>query len=88
MSMFYGVSRLGAARKHAWILLEGLRAVLNKSSSIRTFLLNPLTVQFFAPEWITARLGFAVKPGSRIYRSSRRARLGGMPVDLRKCRAR
>ena len=48
MSMFYGVSRLGTVRKHARIFLEGLKAVLNKSSSIRTFLLNPLTVQFFA----------------------------------------
>ena len=48
MSMFYGVSRLGAVRKHAWILLEGLLAVLNKSCSTKTFLLNPFTVQFFA----------------------------------------
>jgi hypothetical protein len=48
MSTFYGFSRLVAARKHAWILLEGLKAVLNKSASIGTPLLNPLTVQFFA----------------------------------------
>src|SRR6266404_538286 len=42
----------------------------------------------FRLEWITASPGFGVKIGNRIYRSSRRARLGGMPVDLRKCRAR
>ena len=42
----------------------------------------------FRSEWLTACPGFGVKPDNRIYRSSRRARLGGMPVDLRKCRAR
>ncbi len=48
MSMFYGVSRLVTVRKHACMLLEGLRTVLNKSSSTKTFLLNPLIVRFFA----------------------------------------
>src|SRR6266478_5824684 len=46
--MFYGVSRLGTVRKHACMLLEGLRAVLNESASIGISLLNPLTVQYLA----------------------------------------
>jgi len=43
--MFYDVSGLDSVREHARILLEGLRAVLNESTAIGTFLLIPLTVQ-------------------------------------------
>jgi hypothetical protein len=46
--MFYDVSGLDSVREHARILLEGLRAVLNESTAIGTFLLIPLTVQTFA----------------------------------------
>jgi len=86
--MFYGVSRLGTVRKHECMLLEGLRAVLNESAPIGMSLLNPFDSSVFRSEWITACPGFGVRAGNRIYRSSRRARLGGMPVDLRKCRER
>jgi hypothetical protein len=46
--MFDDVSGLDSVREHARILLEGLRAVLNESTAIGTFLLIPLTVQTFA----------------------------------------
>jgi hypothetical protein len=46
--MLYDVSGLDSVREHARILLEGLRAVLNESTAIGTFLLIPLTVQTFA----------------------------------------
>ena len=46
--MFYDVLGLDSVREHARILLEGLRAVLNESTAIGTFLLIPLTVQTFA----------------------------------------
>src|SRR5260221_13385112 len=49
--------QVGYGPKAARILLEGLRTVLNKSSSIRTFLLNPLTVQFFARNGLRHALG-------------------------------
>jgi hypothetical protein len=46
--MFYNISGLASIREHGRILLEGMRAVLNESTAIRTFLLIPLTVQTFA----------------------------------------
>jgi len=88
MSMFYRRFQVGYGPKACVHVAGRVRTVLKQIVLDQDVFAQSFDSSVFRSEWIPACPGFGVKAGNWIYRSSRRARLGGMPVDLRKCRER